>query len=216
MVQASKRRSFIHSKVKTGCFSESSLINDTKMVVHAARYVCFYHIIMKMVNTSKQTAGIIVNVIQVKIQFVQKVHLSQKRNQEILGRNQSQHDQQRQSQMYVQIMSYVLFCGLFAILVHSSLIFCVIQFIIISTIRFLCSRLKQVRRLSPQRSVAQQVVSCHNLTCLISFKYGDSAASGVSSVPSDCVGSVARAQLTHGGAAHPQRSLRSRITGLHG
>ena len=143
-------------------------------------------IVMKMINKSKQVAVLLVNVIQVKIHIVQNVYINQRRSQEAQGRNQSHHNQRWQvsRQMYAQIISSVLFCMLFAFLVVIVRSSFMSSKILPISIKFLCSRLKQVRRLSSQHSVAQQVVSCHSLTCLISVKYGHSSASSNSSVPS--------------------------------
>ena len=99
--------------------SESQLSSATRRWSFMQLIVCCYQIAMKMINKSKQAAGLFVNVIQVKIHFVQNVHFNQRRNQETQGRSQSHHDQRRQisSQMHAQITSYVLLCALFAFLV---------------------------------------------------------------------------------------------------
>ena len=39
MIQAFKRRSFLHSMTRTGCFRESTSVSHTKMVGHAAHGV---------------------------------------------------------------------------------------------------------------------------------------------------------------------------------
>ena len=59
----------------------------------------------------------------------------------------------------------------------------------------LSSSAKQIRRLSLQRSVAQQVVSSHSLTCLNSVRYGHSSAGNISSMPPVSTCSNARPQL---------------------
>ena len=59
---------------------------------------------------------------------------------------------------------------------RKSFIIHVTQTIFISTIKFLCSRLKQVRRLSDSHSVAQQAISCHRLICSVSFSLIDTMA----------------------------------------
>ena len=91
--------------------------------------VYFYQLIKKLISKSKHATGHVVNLIQVKIQFVQNVNIiegrnqerqgrdqeRQPRNQERQGRNQSHHNQKRQTsgQKCAQIMSYVLFYSFF-------------------------------------------------------------------------------------------------------
>ena len=146
---------------------------------------CCYQIVMKMINKSKQVAALFVNVTQVKIHIVQNTHFNQRRSQEIQGRNQSHHNQwwQMSSQMCAQIV--LMFCSAcyLRFLLHGSFIPHVIYPFIIS-IKSLCCRLKQVRRLSHQHSVAQQVVSCHSLTCV---NHGHPSADRISSAPSNVI-----------------------------
>ena len=129
--------------------------------------------------------------------------MHQRRRQEIQGRNQSHPSQRQQktSQMYSDTFLRSVLCLICNSCYHCSFISHVILIFIIS-INFLCSRLKQVRRFSLQRSVAQQVVGSHSLTCLSSVKYGHSPAGSISSMPPVSTCSDARPRRTQRHSHH--------------
>ena len=85
-----KSKQFRHSKNEEHLFtqrlgqdvSENHLSSATRRRSFMQLMVCCYQIVMEMISKSKQAAGLFVNVIQVKIHFVQNVHFSQRRTQE--------------------------------------------------------------------------------------------------------------------------------------
>ena len=145
------------------------------MDVHTAH--CFFdQLVKKLISKSKNAAGHVVNVLQVKIQFIQNVHIIQGRNQDRQGRNQSHHIQHRQmlghvcAQTISPVPDSLIFLAIFKF--HSAS-FMSPDPSSSSTIKFLCSHLKQVSRLTAQHSVAQQAFGGHRLTCSISLSLID-------------------------------------------
>ena len=83
--------------------------------------------------------------------------------------------------------------------------------------QFLCSRLKQVIRLSAQHSVAQQAFSCHRIACRVSLSsHGNSSTSRLSSELSGLNEEDPGAQLTVRHSNHQECSFSSRSSSVQG
>ena len=100
---------------------------------------------------------------------------------------------------------------------HSSFISHVVLSIITSTIKLLCRRLKQVRRLTPQCWVAQYSVASHSsFACHLILVNGHSAAGRISSGSSGLIGEASRSQRSQWCADHSQCSFTARVKAVKG